>query len=72
MYQLSSATRHSILEGVGYRPSSVLTKTEGHVSIIKDNFLLTTGLNFEIPISVFLHHLLENHILMGKSFIKRA
>ena len=33
---------HSILEGIGYRPSSLLTKTEGHVSIIEEHFILTT------------------------------
>ena len=27
---------HSILEGIGYCPGSLLTQTEGHVSIIEE------------------------------------
>ena len=46
------------LEGIGYCPSSLFTKTKGHVSIIKAKLVKTTGFNLKIPIGVLLHHLL--------------
>ena len=50
---------HSNLHGIGYRPSSVFTKIEGHVQTIQDK-KNKTFLN--IPIGLFLHHISENPI----------
>ena len=49
---------HSNLEGMEYCPSSLFTKTEGHVLTIQDFFCFNR-------IGWFLHHISENHIKNG-------
>ena len=57
----------SILEGIGYRCSSLLTKTEGHVSLIED-FFKQYDLILKFQPVIFLHHIVENHFLNGFKF----
>ena len=61
LYTLSVSC-HSNLHGIGYRPSSLFTKIQGHVSTIQDCFCLKKGLDLKSKIGLFLHHILENPI----------